>query len=701
MPNNTNSADCLIEIGMEELPPKAMPGLSRAFSELVTSGIDAARLAHGEVHAFAAPRRLALRIDQLGLQQADKSLVLRGPPVAVAFDDDGQPTRAATAFAAKAGVDVSELQREATDKGEWLVHHKTERGVAATALLGDIVRQALDGLPIPRRMRWGDGEDAFIRPLHWLVIMHGGDVADAKVLGVTAGNQSVGHRFHHPQAIAIDAPRDYEQALRDGYVIADFDERRERVWRIAKAAAESAGGSIRKDAELVDEVAALVDWPVAVVGSFDARFLSLPVEVLESTLKIHQRYFPVVDEAGDAMAHFVTISNIESRAPDEVRRGNERVVAPRLADAEFFWNNDTKSTLESRGEKLSEVVYQKSLGSLADKVERVADLAAAICRQLDIPPGETLRAAALARCDLVTDMVGEFPELQGVMGGYYALRDGEPEAVAMAISEQYRPRFAGDAIPSNRIGQVLSAAERIDTLAGIFAIGKKPSGNRDPFGLRRAALGLLRILVEAGLDVDLRELVQTAVRAQPVDTGKHPELADDIYDYITERLRHYYEGSVCAERRDLFDAVVAREPRSMVDFDARLRAVAGFVALPEADALAAANKRIANILRGGGVDAYADLDVEALTEPAEKQLYADWLAARANVVPMLKARDYSAVLTRLSVMRDSVDAFFDNVMVMADDVSVRRNRMALLSEVRGLFLEIADISELNSAAVGG
>ena len=334
-------------------------------------------------------------------------------------------------------------------------------------------------------------------------------------------------------------------------------------------------------------------------------------------------------------------------------------------------------------------------------MERVGELALAICRQIDMSSSETQRAVELSRCDLVTDMVGEFPELQGVMGGYYAARDGEDEAVVTAIAEQYRPRFAGDAIPSNRVGQVLSAAERIDTLAGIFAIGKKPSGNRDPFGLRRAALGLLRILIEAPLDVDLRELVQLAVSAQPVDTGKHPELADDIYDYITERLRHYYEGSVCAERRDLFDAVIAREPRSMVDFDARVRAVAGFVALPEADALAAANKRIANILRGGGVDAYADLDVDALSEAAEKRLYEEWRSARASVVPMLKARDYSAVLTRLSVMRDSVDAFFDDVMVMADDVAVRRNRMALLSEVRGLFLEVADISELNSAAVAG
>ncbi len=700
MTKNNDRKDCLIEIGMEELPPKAMPGLAKAFGKLIVGGLAVARLTHDDHRVFAAPRRLAILINNLDQQQPDEEIVMRGPPVRIAFDDNGEPTKAALAFASKAGTTVDALQRETTDKGEWLVHHTVQAGVSSSELLGDIVRTALDGLPIPRRMRWGVGENAFIRPLHWLTILHGDDVPPVTIFDIKAGRETQGHRFHHPGNILIKQAADYPDVLRKAYVIADFKERRDKVWAIACDAAAKVGGQVNTDDALIDEIAALCDWPVAVVGDFDPRFLTLPVEVLESTLKIHQRYFPVVDADGKAMAHFVTIANIESQSPMEVQRGNERVVTPRLADAEFFWLNDSKRSLDSRRARLSGVVYQKALGSLADKSARVAKLCAAMVESLDVDGAAVLRAAELARCDLVTDMVGEFPDLQGVMGGYYAQNDGEDSDVVSAIREQYFPRFAGDAIPGNLSGQILGAAERIDTLAGIFAIGKRPSGNRDPFGLRRAALGLLRISIEAPLDVDFRALIVSAVEAQPIDTSKHPELADDIYDYVTERLRHYYDQSICIERGDLFDAVLAREPRSMVDFDARLKAVAHFVTLPEASALAAANKRIGNMLRGGGVDAYAELDENALTEPAERALYRFWHDARQAIAPLLVSRDYTGVLTRLSSMRGTVDQFFDDVMVMADDVDVRRNRMALLTEVRGLFLEVADISELGGAGGG-
>ncbi len=693
-------ADCLIEIGMEELPPLAMQPLSAAFEAGMRKRLGAARLGFGDIESFAAPRRLAVLIRDLERQQADETELMRGPPVRVAFDDDGKPTRAAEAFASKAGVAVAELERQSTDKGEWLVFEAQRNGEPASALLGDMVAESLDALPIPRRMRWGDSDAGFIRPLHWLVMLHGDDVVPATLYGVESGRRSRGHRFHHPDWVAIETPASYETAMRDAYVIARFSERRDLVWSRASAAAAEAGGTLVEDAALINEVAALCDWPVAVLGEFDAGFLELPGEVLESTLKKHQRYFPVVGANGAARNAFVTMANIESVAPEAVRRGNERVVAPRLADAAFFWGNDTATRLESRLARLDDVVYQRALGSIGDKVRRVAALCGHLCEALGVDATDALRAAALSRCDLVTDMVGEFPDLQGIMGGHYARHDGESDGVATAIREQYFPRFAGDAIPSGVAGQVVSAADRLDTLAGIFAIGKRPGGSRDPFALRRSAVGLVRILIEGALDIDLVAALAEAVALQPVDTSKHPELADDLYDFVMERLRHYYSREAGIARTDLFDAVLERMPRSVLDFDQRLRAVAQFVALPEAEALAAANKRIVNILRSAGVDAGGTLDVSTLTEPAAIALANAMVQAQTDTRPMIAERDYTATLSTLASLQPAVDSFFDDVMVMAEDTAVRRNRLALLSDVRGLFLEVADVSELQSGSGG-
>lgn len=694
----TQTADCLIEIGMEELPPLAMLPLSTAFEAALRERLATSRLAHGDIESFAAPRRLAVLIHDLATGQPDETELMRGPPVRIAFDDDGKPTRAAEAFASKAGVSVDALSRQETDKGEWLVHEAHREGQPTASLLGDLVAACLDGLPIPRRMRWGDSDDSFIRPLHWLVMLHGDDVVRATLYGVTSGRDSHGHRFHHPGAVPIAAPADYEAALEAAHVVARFETRRDLVWQRALAAAEASGGTLVEDTALVDEVAALCDWPVAVLGEFDAGFLELPIEVLESTLKKHQRYFPVIDKDGGARNAFVTMANIDSVAPEEVRRGNERVVTPRLADAAFFWRNDTADTLESRRERLDNVVYQKALGTVGDKVERVRELCRHLCEALGVDDADALRAATLARCDLVTDMVGEFPDLQGIMGGHYARQDGEPDAVVAAVREQYFPRFAGDAIPSGVAGQVLSVADRLDTIAGIFAIGKRPGGSRDPFALRRSAVGLVRVLIEAALDIDLVAALDRAVALQPVDTSKHPELAEDLYDFVMERLRHYYHREAGIVRSDLFDAVLERMPRSVLDFDQRLRAVASFVDLPESEALAAANKRIVNILRSAGVDAGADLDPAALQEPAAIALAEALAGAQSQTRPMIAARDYTQTLTALASLQPTVDAFFDGVMVMAEDTAVRRNRLALLSAVRGLFLEVADVSELQAGA---
>lgn len=688
--------DLLIEIGTEELPPKALRTLMQAFGENLGAALDEAYLARGGVETFASPRRLTVLVRDVAKQQEDRRLTQKGPPTRIAFDSDGNATAAGHAFAKKCGVDVSELGREQTDKGEWLIFDRTEHGQLAAELIPSLIDGALAALPIPRRMRWGAGDVEFVRPVHWVVLLHGETPITATVMGIATSNESRGHRFHCNAPVKIKSPDDYLKTLLDeGHVVADFERRREMVQHGADAAAQAEGGIIVDGDALYDEVAALVEWPVPVLGQFDEQYLSLPREVVISTLTGHQRYFPVANQNGELLARFVTIANIESTDPQQVRDGNERVIRPRLADAAFFWDSDRKKPLQSRIETLHNVVYQRGLGSLFDKSQRIAALTASLAARMSLDAEQMQRAAELAKCDLLTGMVGEFPELQGTMGRYYAHADGETELVANAIGEHYQPRFAGDALPSSHAGQALSVADKLDTLAGVFSMGKKPSGNRDPFGLRRAALGIVRILIECGIDVDLRALIDTAVELQPKGTLANEDVSADLHAFVSERLRRYFLDRDSGLTTETFDAVMVRAPDSLVDFDRRLAAVQTFARLEQASSLAAANKRIANILRKAGDPSSFSINKKLLEDDAEKTLFSALDAAQQKVTPLLAGREYAQVLNALADLRDPVDRFFDDVMVMADDEAVRNNRLALLGELRALFLHVADISRLS------
>jgi glycyl-tRNA synthetase beta chain len=687
--------DFLVEIGTEELPPRTLLALADAFAVGIERGLTEAGLVHGAVERYATPRRLAVRVRRLVAQQPDRQTERRGPPVSAAFDAQGASTQAALAFARGLGVDVASLGRVETPKGVWLVHRGVEAGAAAATLLPDIVRAALEGLPIARRMRWGAGDAEFVRPVHWVVMLFGSDVVDAELLGVRAGRLSRGHRFMAPRELSIRSPATYLATLeRRGRVLADFETRREVIRGQVAEAAREVGGEAVIDDQLLDEVTALVEWPVGLAGRFETRFLELPEDVPIATMQDHQRYFPVRDAERRLMPWFVTVANIESTEPAEIVAGNERVIRPRLADAAFFYASDLKQPLASRREALRRVTFQARLGSLYDKAERVRQLAEPIAVAIGGDAQLAGRAADLAKCDLLTAMVGEFPELQGVMGRHYALHDGEPGEVCEAIREQYLPRFAGDALPETGTGMALAVADKLDTIAGSFAIGQRPSGTRDPFGLRRAALGLLRIGIERRLDLDLSALIGKALSLMPFAV---PEpCAREVYDYIVERLRAYYlEGGAGASvSTEMFDAVLATQPASPLDFDARLRALAEFLALPDAPGLAAANKRIANILRKAGDRPVATIDPELLTDPAEQILCEQVLAVARKVEPMFAAREYTGALQLLAALRRAVDAFFDGVLVMADDAAVRANRLALLARIQSLFLHAADLSRL-------
>lgn len=691
----TPTADFLVELGTEELPPTALKTLMLAFAAGLEAQLAETHLAHGEVTAYASPRRLAVKVDALALAQQDQQVEQKGPPVRIAFAEDGTPTQAATAFAEKCGVPVSELSREATPKGEWLVYRGIEPGRGAAELLPQCVQRALDGLPIPRRMRWGAGTAEFVRPVHWLVMLHGKAVVPAEILGVQAGRVSAAHRFMGDAAIELNSPDDYPARLQtDGHVIADFGERRRQIVAAVTDAASAAGGTAVASDELLDEVTALTEWPVAVTGGFAESFLALPKEVIVSTLTGHQRYFPVADKDGKLLPVFITLANIASSEPEKVRDGNERVIRPRLADAAFFWEADRKSSLEARSAALENVVYQQGLGTLAERSERVASLAGRVAEQIGSDVAATTRAGLLAKCDLVSGMVGEFPELQGTMGRYYALADDEPLAVADAIAEHYLPRFAGDDLPASDSGRALAIADKLDTLCGIFGSGKKPSGNRDPFGLRRAALGIVRIIVELKLEIDLPVLIAASLELQPVPG--EPAVADEVYDFIVDRLRGWYaeQGLYGGE---MFEAVRWQRLPSLADVDARLQAVAGFVANPAAESLAAANKRIANILRKADFNGASAPDPALFSEAAERELFESLQTARKSVADLLAARRYADVLGRLAELRAPVDRFFDDVMVMADDQQVRDNRLRLLAGLRAQFLDVADISRLSVA----
>jgi len=706
-------ADFLVELGTEELPPKALLALSQAFRDGLVSRIDSAALAHGKVEAFATPRRLAVRIKRLALTQPDQKIQRRGPPVTAAFDSSGAPTRAATAFAQSCGVPLEALGRETDAKGnECLSFTGVKAGAPARDLLPAFVSEALDALPIPKRMRWGAGEAQFVRPVHWLVLLLGRDVIPATILGVTAGNETRGHRFHALKPLRIASPASYERLLESrGRVVADFAARRERIRAGSTQLAEQQGGRALIDTELLDEVTALNEWPVPLVGRFEDRFLALPRELLTSVLQDHQRYFPVEGVDGRLLPLFITQSNVDSRDMNVVRAGNERVVRPRLSDAAFFWDQDRKSPLASRLPSLDAVTFQAQLGSIGDKSRRMAALAREIAARIGGDPRLAERAAQLAKCDLVTNLVGEFPELQGVMGRYYAAADGENAEVASAVAEHYQPRGAGDALPVTQSGLAVALADRLDTLTGIFAIGQKPSGTRDPFALRRAAIGVLRMLMEKQLPLDLLALLEHALRAHTVFESAAPAgkswptreaVRDEVYDYIMERLRGMYlepgEGmaAVSGVTTERFDAVLTTRPRSPLDFGARLTALIGFLELPEAASLAAANKRIANLLKksAGGTATDTGVDSAKLQLDAERALFAALQGVSHSVPGHIATGDYTAAFSELARLRPAVDAFFDQVMVMDPDAALRANRLALLNALRQLFVGIADLSRL-------
>ncbi|MEQ6342405.1 MAG: glycine--tRNA ligase subunit beta [Gammaproteobacteria bacterium] len=703
----TQHRDLLVEIGTEELPPKALKKLMEAFANGIMDGLNKAGLEFGTVHPYATPRRLAVHIEALITTQADRLVERRGPALNAAFDGDGLPTKATEGFARSCGVAVEQLEKLETDKGSWLVFRATQPGRTTKDLLTGIIEQSLAALPIPKRMRWGSSRVEFVRPVHWIVLLFGDEVVDAEILGVQTGRETRGHRFHHPDSMYLAEPAAYAPLLEtEGRVMPDFAARREAIYGQVQEKAVSVGGTAVIDDALLDEVTALVEWPAALLGQFEERFLSVPQEALISTMKGNQKYFHVVDGAGKLLPYFITVSNIESRDPDQVRAGNERVIRPRLSDAAFFWDQDRKQKLEVRLESLKHVVFQNELGTIYDKTIRVMGVAGVCANNIGGDVGRAQRAAALSKCDLMTAMVGEFPELQGSMGRYYALHDDEQDDVSQAIDEQYMPRYAGDALPLTHTGQALSIADKLDTLVGIFGIGQAPSGDKDPFALRRAALGVLRTIIEKQLNLDLLTTLE-AVRKQYWGTFK-PEgkyhrfsnstLEEQVFDFMMERLRAYYHDQ--GIRPDVFEAVLAHRPTHPYDFDRRMHAVTAFRALPEAESLAAANKRIANILRQAIERGETIPDVVAdslLTEPAERALAEQVALIRAEVMPLLEDTDYTQAMVRLARLRETVDTFFDKVMVMAEDASLRTNRLALLKQLAELMNPVADISKLATA----
>lgn len=689
-----NKQDLLIEIGTEELPPKALLTLSHALESGFQQALDKAGLAYGNIQRFATPRRLGLLVSALATHQADSQIEKFGPAVNAAFDEAGKPTKAAEGFARSCGVTVDDLEQKSDGKLTKLYYQASRPGEATQTLVGPLLEAALAALPIPRRMRWGSSRAEFIRPVHWLVLLFGDEVIESEIFGILAGRETWGHRFHWPQALPIDKPANYAELLaKQGWVLANFDERREQIRAQLLTAASEQQAEIVIDDALLDEVTALVEWPVALTGSFDEGYLELPQEALVSSMQGHQKYFHLLDDAGQILPRFITISNIESRDPAQVIAGNERVIGPRLADAAFFYEQDRKISLADRCDRLDSVIFQQSLGSLGDKTRRVADLAAYIAARLDVDTTQVRRAAELARCDLLTSMVNEFPELQGIMGEYYAQADAEPEAVSIALREQYLPRFSGDALPASITGIILALAERLDTIAGLFSINQPPTGSKDPFALRRAALGILRILVEKRVELDLPACIEQACRQQPGEFD-HTAISAATVDFIYERFRAWYQDRQIGT--DIFQAVDALRPASPYDFDQRVHAVAHFCELPQAASLAAANKRVSNIL-GEDTDSLADFDRALFTEDAETAL-ADALKARwVNFEEHFQQRDYSNALGTLATLQEPVDTFFDQVMVNSDDEALRCNRQALLQALRTLFLRIADISLLQNS----
>ncbi|HEN8799160.1 glycine--tRNA ligase subunit beta [Pseudomonas sp. CM25] len=681
-----SAQDFLVELGTEELPPKALATLGDAFLAGIEKGLQAAGLNYTGKQVYAAPRRLAVLIRQLDVQQPDRSINIDGPPLQAAFKD-GEPTQAALGFAKKCGVELAEIDQS----GAKLRFSQHIPGKATAGLLPTIVEDSLNDLPIPKRMRWAASREEFVRPTQWLVMLLGDQVVDCTILSQKAGRESRGHRFHHPENVLVTTPANYVEDLRKAYVLADFAERRELISkRTAELAMQQEGSAIVPPA-LLDEVTALVEWPVPLVCSFEERFLEVPQEALITTMQDNQKYFCLLDSEGKLLPRFITVANVESRDPQQIVQGNEKVVRPRLTDAEFFFKQDKKQPLETFNERLKNVVFQAQLGTVYDKAERVSRLAAFIAPLIGGDAQRAGRAGLLSKCDLATEMVGEFPEMQGVAGYYYALNDGEPQDVALALNEQYMPRGAGAELPQTLTGAAVAIADKLDTLVGIFGIGMLPTGSKDPYALRRAALGVLRILIEKQLDLNLTGAVEFAVKQFGAKV-KAAGLAEQVLEFIFDRLRARYEDEGIDVATYL--SVRALQPGSALDFDQRVQAVQAFRKLPEAEALAAVNKRVSNLLSKAEGAIAEQVEPKYFDNANEFSLYSAIQQADQAVQPMAAARQYSESLARLAALRDPVDAFFEAVMVNAEDAKVRANRYALLSRLRGLFLGVADISLL-------
>ncbi len=686
------SKNLLFELGSEELPPKTLLKLSNALLAGIVQGLQAAELTFSSSKAYATPRRLAVFIEDLAIKQPDKTVEKRGPAILAAFAADGTPSKAALGFADSCGTSFEQLERLKTDKGEWLAFTQSVAGQSTEQLIPDIIRQSIANLPIAKRMRWGSFNTEFVRPVHWAVLLYGNTVIDAEILGLKTGDTTSGHRFHAPQKITINQPEDYQALLyAQGKVIVDFEQRKALIRDAAQRAASAVNGIAYIEDDLLEEIAALNEWPVPITGCFDERFLQLPAEVLITTMQTNQKYFPVKNADGGLLAYFITFSNIESSHPESIQHGNERVVTPRLADAEFFWNQDRKQRLEDRVASLATIVFQEKLGTVADKTHRVIKLAAFIAHRLSANVDLAKRAALLAKTDLMTEMVGEFGNLQGLMGRYYALVEGEVPEVAWALEEQYFPKQSGSETANSSIGQILAIAEKVDTLTGIFSAGLIPTGDKDPYALRRSALGILRTLIENNLTLDICELIEFSL---DIYTHSFDEAGTQfaVIDFIFDRLKGY-----CLDKgysADEFDSVITVKPNDPLDFMRRLAAVKAFRQLPEAESLAAANKRIRNILRKSESPVAAT--VGALVEPVELRLLESANLAVIAIAPLLAQHDYAATLTYLAALRQEVDAFFDGVMVMCDDLELRAGRLALLNLLSEQFLTCADISKLQS-----
>lgn len=684
--------DFLVELGTEELPPKALKNLMVSFAETIEANLKAEELSFTAIKPFAAPRRLAVLVENLASETPSKELVVWGPPAAIAFDKAGNPTKAALAFAEKNGIDASALKAENDGKVDKLVARINTQGKKTVELLEAVINDALAKLPIAKRMKWGAKRDEFVRPVHWLVMLFGSEVVKANILGLTAGRTSRGHRFHYNNPIELAKANDYASALKNtGHVIAGFAERSAIIKQQVEAEAKKIGGIAVIGDALLDEVTALVEWPVALTGKFEERFLAVPSEALIASMKEHQKYFHVVDANGKLKNNFITVANIQSKDASQIIDGNERVIRPRLSDAAFFFETDKKTTLASLRDRLKTIVFQAQLGTIYEKTERVSKLAQFIAKKLNADEQSAVRAAELCKSDLVTNMVGEFDDMQGIAGYYYALNDGENAEVAAAMNEQYMPRFAGDQLPKTITGTIIAIADRLDTISGIFGIGQQPSGSKDPFALRRASIAVLRLLVEKNLSLDLRELLSFA-KSQHKNLTVGDELVEQVLGYMLDRFRAMFEdANIPAE---VFQSVAAKQLSQPLDINQRVLAVNEFSKLSQAQALAAANKRVSNILAKQNAETSSKVNSALLKEDAEKNL-AQAVEKKATLVaPLFASREYTKALAALADLQQTVDAFFDNVMVMCDDVALQQNRLALLSQLRGLFLEVADISYL-------